>query len=309
MAFKISKEFKIGLFGLFSIVILYMGFHYLKGQDFFKNIKKYYVVYENIDGLTVSNSVFVKGLSVGRVGDITFQQKEGRIIVELDLDGDLILADSTVAYLRSESFLGGKAIELRIPDNLNKPHHAGDTLQSAVAMGILESITQKTLPVANDASTLLRKVGAVLDSFQTTEIHIKASVIELHNTILSTNALISENRKSLRASLDNIDKITSNLKQATADLKPLLEGANGVIDSIQAANLAQTMAGIRESVGQLKLTLSNLNEGQGTMGKLLHDDSLYNRLNRSSADLDSLLVDLRNHPKRYVHFSIFGKKD
>ncbi len=309
MAFRISKEFKIGLFGIITVAILYLGFNYLKGEDFFKNTKKYYAVYQNIDGLTVSNSVFVKGLTVGRVSDITYQQKKGRIVVELDVNGDLMIDDSTVAYLRSESFLGGKAIELRIPEKITNTLHAGDTLKSALAMGMLESITQKTLPVAEDVGALIRKFSAILDSFKITESYIKVTVLELNRTLKSTRGTIEDNRANLKNSISNINQLTQNLKVASASLKPVMDNANDLLDSLQAAHLSETIASIHDAVQQLNITLQNLNEGQGTAGKLFKDDSLYMHLNHSAADLDSLLIDLRAHPKRYVHFSVFGKKD
>ncbi len=309
MAFKFSKEFKIGLFGVIALTILYLGFNYLKGEDFFKNTKNYYAVYDNIDGLGVSNSVLVKGLAVGRVSNIFFQQKTGKMIVEMDIKGDLVLGDSTVAYLRSQSLLGGKAIELRLPEKIEKPHHNGDTLKSALAMGMLESITQKTLPVTEDVGTLIRKVSSLLDSFRLTEIHIRTTVEDINKTVNVTRETLSENRESLKSSLDNIEAITRNLKESSAQLKPILSKTDAVMDSLQSADLAETIAKIHDAVEQLNTALRDLNEGRGTAGKLFKDDSLYVHLNNSAADLDKLLIDLRAHPKRYVHFSVFGKKD
>ena len=309
MAFRFSKEFKVGIFGIIAVSILYLGFNYLKGEDFFKNNKKYYAIYENIDGLTVSNSVFVKGLTVGRVSNISYQQNKGRIVVEMDINGDLILGDSTIAYLRSQSFLGGKAIELRIPEKIENPKKAGDTLRSALAMGMLESITQKTLPVAEDVGALLRKFSAIIDSLQTTEALINSTIIDLHRTLNTIGLTINENRINLRNSLNNIDSITLSIKNSTRQLEPLLENTNAVVDSLQAANLAETITSIRQAVENLNQTLQDLNNGEGTAGKLLKNDSLYVHLNSSADNLNKLLIDMREHPKRYVHFSVFGKKD
>lgn len=309
MAPRISKEFKIGLFGVLAIAILYLGFNYLKGKDFFKETKKYYAIYENIDGLTVSNSIFVKGLAVGRVSNVLFQQEKGRIVVEMDIDGDLKLSDSTVAFLRSESFLGGKAIELRIPEKIEHPLNEGDTVRSALAMGMLESITQKTLPVAEDVGALIRKFSVILDSLQIIETHVKNTVIELNATLEVTRNTIQDNRENVKFSMEHIRSISVKLDSAAGELKPMLAGANSVIDSLQAANLAETITSLHEAVGNLNLALQKLNQGEGSAGKLFHDDSLYIHLNRSAEDLDKLLVDLRQHPKRYVHFSVFGKKE
>jgi phospholipid/cholesterol/gamma-HCH transport system substrate-binding protein len=309
MAIKISKEFKIGLFGVTAIAILYLGFNYLKGEDFFKNTKKYYAVYENIDGLTVSNSVFIKGLSVGRVSNIAYQQDKGKITVEIDIDGSLILGDSTVAFLINSSFLGGKAIDLRIPEKIGAQVKEGDTLISSLALGMIESLTQKTLPVADDLGALIRRFNTIMESFQKTEIVIRETVIEIKKTVMQTGSAISENRESLKISLSNIEKVSQNLDQATRKLNPILSDASAVMDSIRASNLKQTLDKMEAAVTNLNAVLQQLNEGKGTAGKLMKDDSLYVNLNRSAADLDKLLVDLKENPRRYVHVSVFGKSD
>jgi len=160
---KISKEFKIGLFGIICIALLYLGFNYLKGKDFFTNSNKYYAIYENIDGLTISNSIYINGLAVGRVSDITFlQTEENLILVEVDIQKNIVLDESTVAVLISEGFLGGKAIKLEIPEDIKNPLKSGDTLKSTLDVGILESITQRTLPVADDLGTTIKRVNSIL---------------------------------------------------------------------------------------------------------------------------------------------------
>lgn len=307
---QITKEFKIGLFSVIAITLLYIGFNFLKGIDFLATTNKYYVVYENIGGLQVSNPVIVKGLSVGRVSNITYDQENGhRIVVELDIDGNILVDDSTVAILISEGFLGGKAIELRIPEVIANPVERGDTLKSEIALGIFESISEQTGPVTEDIGALIRKLNSQLDSFQDTELLLRESITKINANLDQTYLLIKENRENLKVTLDNINGLTKNLEEASVELKPLLTDANVFVDSLNNLQLASTLESMTNTLESLDALIAGLNEGEGSMGKLFKDDSLYYYLTNTAADLDSLFIDLRENPGRYVHLSVFGKKD
>ena len=161
---KVTKEFKIGLFSIISITLLYLGFNYLKGKDFFSSQSNYYAIYSNIDGLTVSNSVYINGLAVGRVSEVIFLQKsDNQILVKLDVSSNIVLDKSTKAVLISEGFLGGKAIKLDIPMEIKEPLVSWDTLKSALDMDIIESLTKKALPMADDLAA--EELPADVESF------------------------------------------------------------------------------------------------------------------------------------------------
>jgi phospholipid/cholesterol/gamma-HCH transport system substrate-binding protein len=306
----ISKEFKIGLFSVIAIAILYLGFNFLKGIDFLATTSKYYVVYKNIGGLQVSNSVIIKGFAVGRVSNITFHQEEGnKIIVELDINGGIVLGDSTIAILISEGFLGGKAIELKIPDIIQHPLEVGDTIRSEIALGIFESLTEQTGPVADDIGALIRQLNTAIENFHETELLIRETFKKLNANLDQTHLFIKENRENFKITLENINGLTYNLKEASIELKPLLVDANIFVDSLNNLELSTTLESMSNSMDNLNQMLKNLNEGQGSMGKLLNDDSLYYYLTKTAADLDSLFIDLRENPGRYVQVSVFGKKD
>jgi phospholipid/cholesterol/gamma-HCH transport system substrate-binding protein len=307
---RFNKEFKIGLFSVIAISLLYLGFNFLKGIDFFSTSTKYYVVYNNIGGLQVSNSVIINGLSIGRVSDITLIQNErNRIIVELDIQGKIILDDSTSAVLISEGFLGGKAIELKIPENITSPLEEGDTLISEIAIGLLESLTNQTQPVADNIGALIQSITNVLESFDTTELLLRQTIIKINENLDQTSLLMKENRKSIQESLSSISGLSKNLDEASSELKPLLSGINVFVDSLNNLQLANSLKIMSATLDNLNQLLSNLNEGQGTMGRMLHDDSLYVYLTKTAEDLDKLFVDLRENPGRYVQVSVFGKKD
>ncbi len=306
----LTKEFKIGLFSVIAITLLYLGFNFLKGIDFLATTNKYYTVYENIGGLQVSNSVIIKGFSVGRVSNITYDQQRGnKIVVELDINGNILLGDSTVAVLVSEGFLGGKAIELKMPPVIQNPLEGGDTLRSEIALDIFESLTEQTGPVADDIGALIRKLNEELESFHETELLLRETINKINSNLDQTYLMIKENRENFKVTMENLNGLTLNLKDASAELKPLLLNADVFLDSLNNLELSSTLESMSQSMDNLNLLLKNLNEGEGSMGKLLHDDSLYYYLTRTAADLDSLFIDLRENPSRYVQVSVFGKKD
>lgn len=306
----LTKEFKIGLFSIIAITLLYLGFNFLKGIDFLSATNKYYVVYENIGGLQVSNSVIIKGFAVGRVSNITYDQQKGNtIIVELDINGGIVLDDSTMAILVSEGFLGEKAIELQIPEVLGNPLKDGDTLRSRIALGIFESLSEQTGPVADNIGTLIRKLSTELENFHDTELLLRETINKVNANLDQTYLLIKENRENFKITLDNINGMTANLKEASAELQPLLADAGVFVDSLNNLELAETLQSMSNTLDNLNILLVNLNEGEGSMGKLLKDDSLYFYLTKTAEDLDKLFVDFQENPGRYVQFSVFGKKD
>lgn len=306
----LTKEFKIGLFSVIAITLLYLGFNFLKGIDFLSATNKYYVVYENIGGLQVSNSVIIRGFAVGRVSNIAYDQEKGNtIVVELDINGDIVLDDSTVAILVSEGFLGEKAIELQMPEVLSDPLKNGDTLQSRIALGIFESISEQTGPVADDIGALIRKLNTELESFHETELLLRETIRKINANLDQTWLLIKENRENFKVTLGNINGLTANLKEASLELQPLLSDAGVFVDSLNNLELSETLQSMSNTMDNLNLLLVNLNEGEGSMGKLLKDDSLYFYLTKTAEDLDKLFVDLQENPGRYVQFSVFGKKD
>jgi phospholipid/cholesterol/gamma-HCH transport system substrate-binding protein len=306
----LSKEFKIGLFSVIAITLLYLGFNFLKGIDFLATTNKYYTVYENIGGLQVSNSVIIKGFAVGRVSNITYDQERGnKIVVELDINGNILLDDSTIAVLVSEGFLGGKAIELKMPPVIQNPIEGGDTLRSEIALDIFESLTEQTGPVADDIGALIRQLNVELENFHETELLLRETIEKINSNLDQTYLMIKENRENFKVTLENLNGLTLNLKDASTELKPLLMDADVFIDSLNNLELSSTLESMSNSMDNLNLLLKNLNEGEGSMGKLLHDDSLYYYLTRTAADLDSLFIDLRENPERYVQVSVFGKKD
>lgn len=307
---KVTKEFKVGLLAVISITILYFGFNFLKGIDLFKDTNSYYALYQNIDGLTNSNPVIINGLSVGRVSDIEILQEKGnQVAVEMSINSEIRLKRGTVARLINTDFLGSKAIELILSDSNQVVYEDGDTLNSAVDEGITEFLKQSAAPVADNLGTTISRINAILESFQGNSEKINATLENIESVTgnLKRNMPFMEDK--FYVLLDNLNKNSKELSGMMASLKPILKNTAQITDSLKVLKLSQTMEKTELLLDNLNANLASIKEGNGTMGKLMHDDSLYVNLSNTARDLDLLLVDLQARPGRYVQFSVFGKKD
>lgn len=307
---NISKEFKVGLLAIVSTTILYFGFNFLKGIDLFKNTNMYYALYENIDGLTISNPVIINGLSVGRVSSIEILQQKGNLVsVEVSIESKIALKSGTIARLVNTDFLGSKAIELILNDSGNTVYNDGDTLKSDVDAGITEFLKQSAGPVADNIGTTITRINAILESFQGNSEKINSTLanIEKMTENMSKNLPVMENKYYIL--MDNLNKNSQELNEVLIGLKPVLANAAQFTDSLKTLELSQTLDKTQLMLDNLNANLVNLKEGNGTMGKLIHDDSLYVYLSHTARDLDRLLIDFEANPGRYVQFSMFGKKD
>jgi len=307
---KISKEFKVGLLAIVSITILYFGFNFLKGIDLFKETNNYYALYENIDGLTASNPVIINGLSVGRVSNIQILQKKGNLVsVEMSIDSKIDLNEGTVARLINTDFLGSKAIELILDGSSQVIYDDGDTLKSEVDAGITEFLKQSAGPVADNIGTTITRINAILESFQGNSEKINATLANIEKMTENVTRNLPFMEEKYYVLMDNLSKNSQELNEVLIALKPVLANAAQVTDSLKTLELSKTLGKTQLMLDNLNTNLVSLKEGNGTMGKLLHDDSLYVYLSHTARDLDRLLVDFQENPNRYVQFSMFGKKD
>lgn len=307
---KISKEFKVGLLAIVSITILYFGFNFLKGIDLFKETNNYYALYENIDGLTASNPVIINGLSVGRVSNIQILQHKGNLVsVEMSVDSKIDLNIGTVARLMNTDFLGSKAIELILNDSSQGIYEDGDTLESEVDEGITEFLKQSAGPVADNIGTTITRINAILESFQGNSEKINATLANIEKMTENVTRNLPHMEEKYYVLMDNLSKNSQELNEVLIALKPVLANAAQFTDSLKTLELSETLGKTQLMLDNLNTNLVSLKEGNGTMGKLLHDDSLYVYMSHTARDLDRLLVDLQENPNRYVQFSMFGKKD
>ncbi len=295
---KLSKEFKVGLFMVVAITLLYFGFNFLKGIDFFSTNKKYYAVFANVDKLTESNQIYLNGYAVGRVSDIQIEQDKDRVLVELDIDSDIKVTRSSIAMLNGE-LLGGRFIELQIRPGgqILKPK---DTIQSGVAKGLMDLFTENAEPVASTLQTTLTKLNYVLDNLtlntrrlDTVFRRLQPTPVLLNRTLANANDNISELSTSFR-------DVAGNLNSSLNELKPTLQNFKSLSDTLKNLEITETIDRAQRSLGKLNESLTRLNNGDNTMSKLLTEDTLYVNLNKLLNSVDSLANHFNENPRHFL---------
>lgn len=282
-----------------ALVLLYFGFNYLKGIDFLSATNKYYAVYDNVDQLAVSNPVLVNGYAVGRVSYIRIlQNKENKVLVELDIDSDIVLGDSATAILNSD-FLGSKSILLNIGDK-SKPHQPGDTILAEAARGIFDVFTETAEPVANNVQTTLGKLNKVLDNLAGNSARLDTLFMKLKYTPGLVNRTLITTDEKMNELSASFKQTSDNLSVSLRELRPVIANFKTFSDSLKRMELNQTLTKAQQTLTSLNKTLSKLNSGDNTASKLLTEDSLYVNLNKLLLNLDSLANHFDNNPKHFL---------
>lgn len=293
-----TKEVKIGIAGIIALGMLIYGINFLKGINMFKPSSYYYVKYNNINGLAKSSPVYADGFKVGTVRDIIYNYNDpGHVTVEVGLDTDMRIPKGSSAELVTE-MLGTVKMNLLLATNLRESYQVGDTIPGVLNNGILEVVTQKLMP---QMDILLPRLDSIL---------------------LSLNQILSN--PDIPAMLHSARRTSANLEVATAQLNVLMKkdmpvltdklntiGDNFIVisNNLKDIDYASTFNKIDSTMNNIKLFTDKLNNKDNSIGLLLNDPSLYHNLNATGANAASLLEDLKAHPKRYVHFSLFGRKD
>ncbi|MBX2967324.1 MAG: MCE family protein [Cyclobacteriaceae bacterium] len=294
----ISKEVRVGLFMVVSLVLLYLGFNFLKGIDFFSSRTKYYAIYENVDQLMPSNQVYLSGVSVGRVSDVQIDQQRGRVVVELEIDSYVVLGDSSVAMLNSD-FLGTKSIQLSI-GNFKNRLEPKDTLLSTVAKGIATFLEESAAPVADNLQSTLRKLNTILDNLARNSQKLDGMFDEFGSTPGKINYTIDNANRALTGMSDSIKLVTKNVNSALRTINPTLENFRTLSDSLKSLEVNETLSKIKMTLAKLNETMDKFSKGDNTVSKLLTEDSLYVNLNKLFLSVDSLATHFNENPKHFM---------
>ncbi len=304
---KISKEIKAAFFVIASAFILVFGYNYLKGTPFFSNEKVLYSVYDEVEGLSLGANITVNGMSIGKVIGINFGDNYKGIKVSFTVPENLNISIKSKAILYEVGVIGGKAISIEPVFSNSSVVKDGDRLDSSIKPGLTELINQQIAPIQNKIEGILTGVDSLFlginnvinyetqDNLKKSLENFSLSIKNINDLTNSINEIILQNKTSINSSFNNINKTSENLIQIT--------------DSILLSQI-KPMINNFEVVGKkLNITLEKIENNQGTLGKLINDEVLYNNLINSSKELESLIIDLKLNPKKYVHFSIFGRKN
>jgi len=294
---KFSKEAKIGLTGIVAIIILYLGVTFLKGMSLFGTNDKYYISFQNAKGLTNSSSVFADGYQIGVVSNINYDyNKPGEVVIEISVDNDVRIPQGTTAEL-AEGMLGGCTLNMTMGTNPKVAIQPGDTIKGSDASGLMakaEQMLPQVEKVMQHVDSLILTLNKVAGDpkIQQTLANAEALTDNLNKSTEQLNLLLNKQLPTLITTYDaagkNIEKLTGNLAEL---------------------NMQQTLAHVNNTIDDVQELIKLLQNPDGNLGLLLGDTLLYHNLNTTIGSANNLLLDLQENPKRYVHFSVFGKKD
>ena len=303
---KINNEFKTGVLVILGIGLFVFGFSYLKSNDIFVSDRTFYAVYSDVEGVVNGTPVTVNGLPVGNIQNISFFEGNS-LLVKFRVENDIEFSINSIAQIYETGLIGGKALAIIPSEDKSRVAVSNDTLKSAIAPGLTDLVNKKITNLQDkiesmvmSADSVLYKINRVFDD--STRSNLRKSVSdfnltigELKETSSMIKTIVQSNKSSVDVTISNVSKISNDLSKISSSLN------NGSLDS--------TLANFKKSSEDLSIILKDMNRGEGTISKLITNDSLFNNLNNASKSIDLLLEDIRLNPKRYIHFSVFGKKN
>ena len=304
---NLSREIKTAILIIGCIIIFIFGFNYLKGTSLLSNEKTIHALYDEVEGLVVGANVTIRGLNVGKVKIIDFNDDFAKIKVTFSIRDDLTFSNESIAQLYEAGLIGGKAIAIIPKYDSSNIIKNGDILISEIKPGLTELVNQQIAPLQDKIEGLLTSADSLFAGISNimnyeTQNNLKMTLEGLASTIENVNVLSSNindilnaNEKGLKSTINNLSKVSGNL--------------NRITDSLKQMPLSSIVKNFEDTSLQLKRIIERLNSGEGSAGMILKDNKLYDNLVNSSEALEALLSDLKSHPKKYVHFSIFGRKE
>lgn len=318
---KLSKEFKIGIVVVCAISAFIWGVSFLKGSNLFSNKYYLYAVYPKIDNLIPSSPLQINGYKIGQVKTMSLIKKDGKnqVLVTFLLTEDISIPKNSIARAVSADLLGAKAVEVVFSGETAYVEN-GDTLIAETEQGLKESFNKQLAPLQAKAENLIGSIDTVMNvvssvlntrtranidqSFES----VRKAILSLEQTAYKLDDMMASEKPKMASILTNLNGITGNLNKNEQKITNILNNFSNLSDSLAKTQLKSAVTNADNTLKELNILLAKINEGQGTIGKLAKNDSLYNNLNKSADDLDKLLKDLKENPRRYVHFSLFGRK-
>ncbi|SRX56160.1 MlaD family protein [Aequorivita sp. CIP111184] len=304
---RLSKEVKTGILAIGAILLLIFGYSFLKGTNLLDKNREFFVKYNNVEGLAQAAPVTINGLTVGKVQDITFANSKGGLIVKFTVEKDFEFSKNSVVRIYSTGLIGGKSLGIFPEYDVKNIAKSGDTLRGDVEDGMLTAVSKALGPLEKKVNntlatvdTLLLNVNAIID--EKTRQNLKEAIENLNNTLNSFSG-VSENLNHILANnTGKLDNTFTNLDQTAGNLSKLT-------DSLAQLDTGKLVTDLQNVVDKMDKIVSGVDNGEGSIGKLLKDDKLYENLEGASRQLEQLLQDVKLNPKRYVHISVFGKKN
>ena len=317
---KISNETKVGALSAIAITLLILGFNFLKGKTILKTGNYLHAKYTDTKGIMISNPVYVNGFQVGSVAEIENEDESLRnILISIKLKDNYKIPSNSIAVINSNP-LGSPSIEIRL-GNVNSFLKSGDTINTAASPSIIGGIMDKLTPVADQLKNTIHSLDSVIKNINTifdptTKNNLQSVIVNVNKTTASMVAstaslqdMLNKQTGSITQSMNNVNSFTKNLSENNDKITKTLENVSKASDNFSKTDINGSVEKLKTAVDNLNKIMVKMNSVDGSMGKLINDPNLYNNLNNTIKSANTLVDDLRMHPKRYVSFSVFGKKD
>ena len=288
---KKSNELLIGLFTCALLATLYWGVNFLKGENLFSSKQFFYAVYDNVNGLTISRPVTINGFKVGQVSNIEFNSENADLIVQVAIEEDIPFSTNSILEIYDSDIMGSKSLELKVRPG-NKMANSGDTLIGTIATGLTSEVSEQFGSVKVGLDQLIISFDQVLK-----EIEILSG---------TANRLLLANENQLSTSMHNIETVSSVVESHAQSIDKILRNLYEITDSLSVIQYKSISDNILSVSQQLESMLESVNNTDGTIGKIIHQDSIYNNLQNVTNSMNHLLIDIQNNPKKYINISIWG---
>ncbi|HOZ85926.1 MAG TPA: MlaD family protein [Niabella sp.] len=310
---KISNEIKVGILAIVAIVALIFGFRFLKSKDLFNHTPKIYAIFKTVGGLEKSNFVKINGLPIGSVYSLEpADENVSAVRVTLSITQKVNIPANSVAYIEG-SLLGASNIVIERGDGSNYLAD-GDKIATKEEAGLLGDLTSEAKPLMSKVRTVADSVTLLLSNLNNilnpnTQREIQAAISNLNSSTAHLNGLMAQIYKPLTGTIQNLDSVTGNLKNQNKTISGILNNANTFTNNLKQLEFQKTIDSLNATITTLRNTVGKLSDPNGSIGAMMNDKKLYNKMNDVLLSAEILMDDLRVHPKRYVNISVFGKKN
>ncbi|NNC83398.1 MAG: MCE family protein [Flavobacteriales bacterium] len=319
---RLSKEFKIGAIMIAAVAALFIGVQYLKGNDLFNRSRVFYGIYNNVSGLAEGSPVTINGLQVGQVKSIRFiDSQSGHLLVSFVVTNkDIQFSRDSKAHLQSPELMGGTNVAILFGNSIEMAQ-SGDTLETSAEQGLVDAVNAQIAPLRAKTESMVASIDSVMTvmevllredarpNLEKSFVSIRKTLESLESTSNRLNNIMASESERLSAIFANVESITKNLEENNDELTTILGNFAQISDTLAKADIARVIAQTGTALESTSSILAKIDSGEGSLGMLINNDSLYRNLEMASNNLDALLEDIRVHPKRYVSFSLIERKE
>ena len=313
-------EFKIGLAFILGFLVLYWGINFMKGEDIFSSQKKFYVVYDNTEGLLATRPVTINGYQVGQVNSIGFHPDQtGRLVVTLQVNNEFPITQGTVAKIYSASIMGEKSISLHTKKGTPLAL-SGDTLFSDTERDLTQEVNMQLAPIKARTEELLGTLDTVIglasgfldqrtsDNFKSTIESIEKTFQSVQESASEISNYLSDNKENFDAVSENFRLLSEELARNSADITSTIQNVEAISDSLSSARLTETINNMESITARFDRLMAELETGEGAASKIIYDEEVYANLKQATDNLNRLLLDIKYNPNKYLHVSVFGSR-